>query len=180
MNLILVFQFLHNNQSLLKKRQNLDFKPLKGIKVLHDKEVFEHHVAIMNDAVTQLGVMDCPVWGSSRDKSRVEDPLASIPENNKALFDQVVPWLKRKVTATTNTHLLPLLTELEQLTRSDGDSVSDKYASLSHFIKIFAITRILVANFPEKFVLIGGCMSAKDRMQSLVYASEIIIQLYHA
>ena len=157
----------------------LDFRVLNRIPeaegAISDISVFDNHAATMNQAATNLGVRYLPIWGNSLDK-KGQTP----PPSNMDFVSEAIPWLQEQITAYNNAHLLPLLHELESLIINPDQTANlDIYQSRSHFIKIFTLTRILIANFPENFILIGGCMSAKDRVQSLVYASEILIHLYH-
>jgi len=172
----------------------IDFKPLKPFAIPgnHDIDIFNNHTRLMRETIDELNgdaeennkrqITYVPVFANSYGSSLG----ASEIESNNQLFTVVSQRIKelRKNLHNPNQNqqqALQVANELLELTKpKENGKPSDNFKSRSKCIKMFAMLRIIAAQFPEHFVICGGCMSAKDRKQSLMFATDLIISLYHA
>jgi hypothetical protein len=150
----------------------LDFKPLKRIyKNDHDTKVFNKHKEIMSAAAENLKIRYIPIWLNSFSTSGATSP-------NEGYFNDIITRLRMKLDGmgeAKKPELTNLLNKLEELVTQPNNFKNRGTCRL-----IFALTRILVGQIPDNNIKItGGCMSAKDRMQALIYSSLVIINLYH-
>jgi hypothetical protein len=173
----------------------IDFKPLKpytipGIKGVKDVKLFEKHTELMKEAIDYVNkdrmkenkrrLEYLPVFGNSLGT----DIGASDIESNRIFAQEVISRISQSisyVSATQAIRVIPILNELVRLTKDKDDgNLSASFNHRAKFTKIFTITRILAIEFPGEIEVCGGCESAKDRMQSLIFTSNLLISLYHA
>lgn len=166
---------LLKNMTTKKTKFLIDIKPLKLFRTHKDNnpKIFATHTKVMKKAMDRLrnSSTDTTKYIGICGTSFGLKQIGKVPESNYEL-KYLLKFFKEKIQIEDEDY--KIFEKLEALVKD-----LDNFKYRGKLILIFTLIRILSIKFPDEITIMGGCMSAKDRMGSLTHASNLLIQLYY-